>query len=305
MIKKPSIVCFGEVLWDVLPSGKVAGGAPMNVAYQSKSLGCEVQMISAIGNDDLGKELIAFLNKKGIPTNLIQTNYTFPTSTVQVTLNEKGSASYEIVKPVAWDFIYPDEVRIAAIEHADILLFGSLICREEYSRKTLFELIDKAQKTVFDVNLRAPFYSQPLLESLLEKADVVKVNDEELDIITGWYGLEKDIAGQMEFVREKFKIETLVMTKGKHGAFCLHNNELTTQKSFPVEVQDTVGAGDAFLAAFITKMLYGETWQGCLEFACATGALVATKSGGTPEINETLVKDFLLEQQSKPQLNNN
>ena len=256
MIKKPSIVCFGEVLWDVLPSGKVAGGAPMNVAYQSKSLGCEVQMISAIGNDDLGKELIAFLNKKGIPTNLIQTNYTFPTSTVQVTLNEKGSASYEIVKPVAWDFIYPDEVRIAAIEHADILLFGSLICREEYSRKTLFELIDKAQKTVFDVNLRAPFYSQPLLESLLEKADVVKVNDEELDIITGWYGLEKDIAGQMEFVREKFKIETLVMTKGKHGAFCLHNNELTTQKSFPVEVQDTVGAGDAFLAAFITCLLY-------------------------------------------------
>jgi len=305
LIKKPSIVCFGEVLWDVLPSGKVAGGAPMNVAYQSKSLGCEVQMISAIGNDDLGKELIAFLNKKGIPTNLIQTNYTFPTSTVQVTLNEKGSASYEIVKPVAWDFIYPDEVRIAAIEHADILLFGSLICREEYSRKTLFELIDKAQKTVFDVNLRAPFYSQPLLESLLEKADVVKVNDEELDIITGWYGLEKDIAGQMELVKDKFKIETLVMTKGKHGAFCLHNNELTTQKSFLVEVQDTVGAGDAFLAAFITKMLYGETWQGCLEFACATGALVATKSGGTPEINETLVKDFLLEQQSKPQLNNN
>jgi len=95
------------------------------------------------------------------------------------------------------------------------------------------------------------------------------------------------------------------MTKGKHGAFCLHNNELTTQKSFPVEVQDTVGAGDAFLAAFITKMLYGETWQGCLEFACATGALVATKSGGTPEINEALVKDFLLSQQSKPQLNNN
>lgn len=305
MVKKPSIVCFGEVLWDVLPTGKVAGGAPMNVAYQSKSLGCEVQMISAIGNDDLGKELIAFLNKKGIPINLIQTNYTFPTSTVQVTLNEKGSASYEIVKPVAWDFIYPDEERISAVEQADVLLFGSLVCRDEYSRNTLFGLIEKAQKTVFDVNLRTPFYTQSLLESLLEKADVVKVNDEQLDIITGWYGVKNNFTAQMELVVDRFEIETLVMTKGKHGAFCLHNNELIKQKSFPVEVRDTVGAGDAFLAAFITKMLYGETWQECLEFACATGALVATKSGGTPEINETLVKDFLLEQQSKPQLNNN
>lgn len=302
MIRTPSIVSFGEVLWDVLPTGKVAGGAPMNMAYHAKSLGCEVQMISAVGNDDLGKELLAFLNKKSIPTNLIQTNYTFPTSTVQVTLNDKGSASYEIVQPVAWDYIYPDVERITAVKDADILLFGSLVCRDEYSRNSLFQLIEKAQKTVFDVNLRAPFYSQSLLESLLHKADVVKVNDEELDIITGWYGLKNNIAAQMQLVMDKFDIETMVMTKGKHGAFCMHNKELISQKSFPVEVQDTVGAGDAFLAAFITKMLYGNNWQNCLEFACATGALVATKSGGTPEISESLVMEFLLDRQSQTQL---
>lgn len=297
MAKNPIIVSFGEVLWDVFPSGKVAGGAPMNMAYHAKSLGCDVQMISAVGNDDLGKELITFLENKGIPTDLIQTNYTFPTSTVQVTLNERGSASYHIAQPVAWDFIYPDEARITAVEQADILLFGSLVCRDQYSRKTLFELIEKAQKTVFDVNLRAPFYSQSLLESLLEKSDVVKVNDEELDIITQWYGVKENVAAQMELVMNKFNIKTLVMTKGKHGAFCRHKNELVSQTSFPVEVTDTVGAGDAFLGAFITYMLYGKSWQECLEIACATGALVATKSGGTPKINEQMVKDFLEERQ--------
>jgi len=105
-MKKNSIVCFGEVLWDVLPTHKVAGGAPMNVAFHSNNFGIDAQMISAIGNDDLGKELIGFLHQKNIQTNLIHTNYTFPTSTVQVTLDSKGAASYEIVAPVAWDFLY-------------------------------------------------------------------------------------------------------------------------------------------------------------------------------------------------------
>ncbi|MFK7983188.1 MAG: carbohydrate kinase family protein [Saprospiraceae bacterium] len=293
MTPSKSVVGFGELLWDMLPTGKVAGGAPMNVAYHAKQFGMEAQMISAVGNDDLGKALITFLQQKGIPTNLVHTNYTFGTSTVQVTLNEKGSASYEIVAPVAWDFLFADESRNKAVIQADYLLFGSLICRSEANLKTLLHLADQAQTVVFDVNLRPPFYSQALIEPLLQKADIVKMNEEELAIILNWYGIKGDLNNQMASIMEKFELETLVMTQGKHGAFCMHDGVLYAQKSFPVTVKDTVGSGDSFLAAFIYKMSIGANWQDCLEFACATGAFVATQSGGTPAINENIVLNFI------------
>lgn len=290
---KKSIVCFGEVLWDVLPTHKVAGGAPMNVAFHANNFGMDAQIISAISNDDLGEELIGFLHQRNIQTNLIHTNYTFPTSTVQVTLDSKGAAGYEIVAPVAWDFLYVDDVRAKAVSSADLLLFGSLVCRNEQNLNTLLQLIEHAKKVVFDVNLRPPFYSQSLIETLLAKADIVKMNDEELAKITSWYGAKKELKEQMIFVAEKFDITTLIMTEGKHGAYCLHDKDLVFQKSFPVEVKDTVGSGDSFLAAFLYKMLKGVDWQSGLEFACATGALVATQSGGTPDINEKLVLKFI------------
>lgn len=293
MIPTKSIISFGEILWDMLPTGKVAGGAPMNVVYHAKQFGMDTQMISAVGNDDLGKELVAFLQQKGIPTDLIHVNYTFDTSTVKVTLNEKGSASYEIVEPVAWDFLFIDESRNKAVAQADYLLFGSLICRSETNLKTLLHFANQAQKVVFDVNLRPPFYSQALIETLLQKADIVKMNDEELAIILNWYGIKGDLTNQMASLMEKFELETLVMTQGKDGAFCMHNGILYTQASFPVTVKDTVGSGDSFLAAFIYKMSIGASWQDCLAFACATGAFVATQSGGTPTINESIVLDFI------------
>ena len=130
---------------------------------------------------------------------------------------------------------------------------------------------------------------------LLQKADIVKMNDEELNLIFSWYESEKGIAEQMGFLMEKFQIETLVMTKGKDGAYCMHQGQLFTQKSFPVKVEDTVGSGDSFLAAFIYMMSKAKDWQQCLEFACATGALVATKSGGTPHIDEKTILDLIKE----------
>lgn len=290
---KKSIVCFGEVLWDVLPTHKVAGGAPMNVAFHANSFGIASQLISAVGNDELGKELCAFLEEKGIATDLVATNYTFPTSTVPVILDEKGSASYEIIEPVAWDFLYEDEERTDVVSSAKLLLFGSLICRNDNNKKVLFKLIDKAHKTVFDVNLRPPFYSPELLETLLQKADIVKMNDEELAIIAGWHNKTGGFEKQMSFLSEKYEIETLIMTHGKEGAYCINKNNFFEQKGFPVDVKDTVGSGDSFLAAFLFKMLKGADWQQCLEFACATGALVAMHSGGTPEIDEKMVLKFI------------
>ena len=293
--KRPSIVCFGEVLWDMLPMGKTVGGAPFNVAYHAKNLGMNAHLISAVGNDDLGKSLLQFLQQNGIRTDLIHTNYTFDTSTVQVKLDEKGSASYEIVEPVAWDFLFIDKKREAIVKSADYLLLGSLIARSEKNFNLLHHLMRKANKVVFDVNLRPPFYSQSLIEVLLHEADVVKLNDEELNIIASWYDSKSTIEVQMERVKKKFNIETLIMTQGKYGAYCMHNEELFTQKSFVVKVKDTVGSGDSFLAAFLYKMSEGKGWQECLEFACAMGALVATKSGGTFNFDENTVQEFIAE----------
>ena len=294
MVKKPSIVCFGEVLWDVLPTGKVAGGAPMNVAYQSKSLGCEVQMISAIGNDDLGKELIAFLNKKGIPINLIQTNYTFPTSTVQVTLNEKGSASYEIVKPVAWDFIYPDEERISAVEQADVLLFGSLVCRDEYSRNTLFGLIEKAQKTVFDVNLRPPHYELNTLKTLMQQADFIKFNDDEIfELSAAISGKKLSLEESILFFAQETKTSNICVTMGADGAVLFKDNEFVYNKGYKIKVTDTVGAGDSFLATLIYQLLMNASAHTALNNACAIGAIVASKEGANPIINDKEIQEIM------------
>ena len=176
---KSKIVCFGEILWDLLPTGNVAGGAPMNVAYHANQLGTTAQMVSKIGKDELGKELLGFLNKKGVDTSLVQSDGTYPTGTVNVTLDSMGSPSYEIMAPVAWDYINANTTNKAAVQNADAFVFGSLAARNLRTRDTLFELLELTKLKVFDVNLRSPFYSKPLVLKFLQHADIVKMNDEE------------------------------------------------------------------------------------------------------------------------------
>ena len=203
---KSNIVCFGEILWDLLPTGKVAGGAPMNVAFHANQLGIAAQMISKVGKDDLGKDLIDLLNQKGVDTSLVQTDDTYPTGTVKVTLDAKGSPSYEIVAPVAWDFIHANTANKTAVQTADAFVFGSLAARNETTRNTLLELLKLAKLKVFDVNLRSPFYTKPLLTQLLHQADIVKMNDEELEIIGGWLDINDTEA---ERQRSKSKITSI------------------------------------------------------------------------------------------------
>ncbi|MCB9302853.1 MAG: carbohydrate kinase [Lewinellaceae bacterium] len=283
-MEQPTIICFGEVLWDLLPTGRIAGGAPMNVAFHVNQMGMQSKMISSIGDDDLGKELKRFMENKGISTDLIQTDNTFPTGIVNVILDNGGYPSYEIVSPVAWDYIRPDDKAKDLVKSADALVFGSLACRTERNKRTLFEYLELAPIRILDVNLRAPFYSQPLIESLLEKADIVKMNDEELALIAGWQGLDGEERSQLEFLKNKFGLDVLILTKGKDGAVCLDETGYYEQPAFPVVVKDTIGSGDSFLAAFLSKYLKNEHTRQCLIFAGAVGALVATKAGGTPEV---------------------
>lgn len=281
----PAIICFGEVLWDLLPTGRIAGGAPMNVAFHANQLGMESKMISKAGQDSLGKELNRFLENIGVSTELIQTDNTFSTGTVNVTLDANGSPAYEIVSPVAWDYIHPDDKAKDYVRNADALVFGSLASRTERNKNTLSEYLELASIRVFDVNLRKPFFSKNLVEELLEKADIVKMNDEELDLIAGWQGSGGIERSQMDFIRNKFGLDLIILTKGKNGAACLDESGYYEHPGFSVKVKDTVGSGDSFLAAFLSHFLNGENIQDCLAFAGAVGALVATKQGGTPEFS--------------------
>jgi len=287
------IVCFGEILWDVLPTKKIAGGAPMNVAFHASNFRMDAQLISSVGQDALGQSLLDFLKEKNIKTDLVAINKEHPTSTVQVSLNERGSASYEIVQPVAWDFIGASKQATDAVSNSNLFVFGSLACRSPLTKETLFQLMKVANTTVFDVNLRAPFYTRPTIEYLLTQAQIVKMNDEELAVVSTWKAIKEDLITQMKIVTSQYDIDTLVVTEGKHGAYCLHKGTLYRQSSFPIKVVDTIGAGDAFLAAFLSKMQQGDNWQNCLQFACAAGALVATHSGGTPVVHKKNVEDFI------------
>ena len=292
-MKKNRIICFGEILWDVFPTYKEVGGAPLNVCFHADNLGLNANIISAIGCDQLGKELKDFLIRNNISTDFVHTNYTLPTSTVDITLSANGNASYIIKENVAWDALLIDEKTKSLISESEVLIFGSLACRKNHNLEILIELINKAQKSVFDVNLRAPFYQQTLIEKLLVKADIVKMNDDELIEVSEWYSIEDGIKERMTFIMERFNIETLVVTAGKEGAYCMSDSLFHHQKGFPCKVVDTVGSGDSFLAAFVYKMLNKAPYKECLEFACATGSLMATKRGGTYKVNEKLIYEFI------------
>jgi fructokinase len=285
-MSKKNIVCFGEVLWDLLPSGKIAGGAPMNVAVHASQLGLNAIMISAVGNDELGEGITSFLLSRGLSIENIQKNE-YQTGIVEVTLDAKGSPSYSIIEPVAWDFIRLTDAAKSAIQVADALVFGSLALRNEISKLTLLQLQIDSKLKFLDVNLRKPFYSPKLTDELLRVADIVKVNDEELEMICTWFGSFGNQIDNASFLKARFKLKGILVTRGANGAFFIdENNKLSEHQGFNVIVNDTIGSGDSFLAAFISKWLSGETPGEALKYACAAGAFVATQKGATPVISE-------------------
>ena len=285
-MSKKNIVCFGEVLWDLLPSGKIAGGAPMNVAVHASQLGLNAIMISAVGNDELGEGITSFLLSRGLSTENIQKNE-YQTGIVEVTLDAKGSPSYSIIEPVAWDFIRLTDTAKSTIQVADALVFGSLALRNEISKLKLLQLQIDSKLKILDLNLRKPFYSPKLTDELLRVADIVKVNDEELEMICTWFGSFGNQIDNASFLKARFKLKGILVTRGANGAFFIdENNKLSEHQGFNVIVNDTIGSGDSFLAAFITKWLSGETPGEALKYACAVGAFVATQKGATPAISE-------------------
>ena len=281
------VVCFGEILWDVFPTHKVIGGAPLNVALRLASFGAETSIISRIGNDKNGNEVIEYLENTRLNTRYIQKDNIYPTGYVSVFLDNQGSATYDIFKPVAWDYISLENDNIKLISESDIFIFGSLSCRSGVSKNTLFGLLEKAKFLVFDVNLRKPYYDYELISKLMQRANFIKLNDEELDEITVELGFESSkMKEKILFLSKITDTKFICVTRGSQGAILFFNGRFYENSGYRVKVEDTVGAGDSFLASLIFK-LYIEVQKPdqALDFACRLGALVASKKGANPKID--------------------
>jgi fructokinase len=280
------IICFGEVLWDMLPTGKVPGGAPMNVAFHLNQFGWHPKMISKVGDDALGRELLKFLESKNVSTDLIQIDDNASTGTVKVEIDEEGFPSYEMSDPVAYDFLEYNTIIEKEISDIDVLIYGTLAARHKQSRNTLLHLLEHSKYKVFDVNLRIPFYERSVVETLLKEADLVKMNEEELEIFVAWFSLKEGDINQVTQLVKLFNLQGILLTKGAKGAGYFDGKNLYEDPGISIKVQDTIGSGDSFLAGFLSQFLKGKHSEECLKFAGKIGALVATKKGGTPSFSE-------------------
>jgi fructokinase len=281
-----SVICFGEVLWDILPSGKQPGGAPFNVAVHLHQLGQPVALISRVGDDELGRELLAFIASKGLSTAHVQHGQTHLTGVVEANVDDAHEVVYKIVQPVAWDYIQYDAALAALVAQADVLVYGSLAARQSGTRDTLYHLLAHARFKVFDVNLRPPHYTPEVTTHLLAQADLVKLNHHELAEVTSWFGDEapSERAAAMRWLAERFGLQAVCVTCGAEGALFYAAGQHYRAPGLPVTVRDTIGSGDAFLAALLRGWLAGEEPGAALRFACAAGALVATQPGATPAL---------------------
>jgi len=283
-ISKNEILCIGEVLWDRLPSGAKPGGAPMNVALHLNAIGLDAVIASSVGNDEAGQQLIDFLKESGVKTDLIQTDDKLPTSEVLVHLDANNNATYEICEPVAWDNIVLTSELAEKAKNSGLIIYGSLASRNKTTRNTLLQLLDNDAVKLIDVNLRKPYDKQDVIELLLAKTNIVKLNDDELVVMTAWHGIkDKSEKELVEWFVAYYGVEMLCVTKGEKGALMYYQNSFFEHPGFKVNAVDTVGAGDAFLAGLVASFLQHKTAEDALAFACATGAFVASKAGATPK----------------------
>ena len=286
--------CFGEVLWDVFPTHKKIGGAPLNVAVRLKSMQNEVSVISSIGADKEGAVLLGFLTTNQVDTTGIQTHSDLNTGTVDVTLDNQGSASYAIMQPRAWDAIALTETAQNLAKNADVFIYGSLASREQTSRDTLYQLLKLAKYKIFDVNLRKPHYNAAVLLHLMLEADFIKFNDDEIAEIAALLGAkESTLAQTVLFIAEKTNTNCICVTRGGQGAVLYFESIFYCNSGYKIVVADTVGAGDSFLSSLINKLIKKTDPQDALDYACAMGALVASHEGANPKIEEEAISNLI------------
>jgi fructokinase len=288
-----NITCFGEMLWDILPGKELPGGAPMNVAYHLQRLSQPVAMVSRLGKDDHGRRLLAYLQTKGLSTNFIQEDGGHETGKVYARLNARHEAEYDIRFPAAWDFVAWEPALEARLQRTDYLVFGSLAARHSVSRSTLEALLRTAAKKVLDINLRPPHYTQERVEWLLGECDILKLNEGELELIAGWQGSQLSPEEGVKALAARFGMEAVIVTMGGQGALLYTGGRFYRHPGYRVQVADTIGSGDAFLAGFLSTFIQGGDPERCLAFANAAGALVASREGACPDYEPREIEGFL------------
>ncbi len=295
-MSRPKALVFGEALWDLLPSGPVLGGAPLNFAYRLGSLGVSTRFVSQVGTDDLGDRTLARMRSLGMDTSLVSRTDALLTATVIVELDEERNPSYTIVEDVAYDAVPWSEALVSAAGESDILCFGTLAQRDPRSRGTLRRLVGAFAGTtvLVDINLRPRCYTEETVRWSLEHGTVAKLNDEELCVLADIYSLRgDDLIGLAEQLRLAAELNTVVVTMGENGALAISGPQPGTGGSEPVIVpgfvvrlDDPCGAGDAFAGAFMASMIGGLSLETAITRANALGALVATQPGATQTVTQ-------------------
>jgi len=295
------------VLWDLLLTGPQLGGAPANFAYHAHALGAEAQVITRVGTDDYGREIIRRFHKMGLPDRTVQIDETASTGTAKVELSGNGLAHFTIQENVAWDYIFATPEALATAREAHAICFGSLAQRSESSRNTIQQLVAAAPADalrVFDINLRQQFYSRGLIERSLHLANVLKLNDDELLSLAEMFSLsgstphqvERQIEGQIECLAQTFRLRVVALTRGSNGSL-LYQKEKNEARwsdcpSRPVKVVDTVGAGDSFTAALVLGLLRKMDLDEINTLANDVARYVCSQAGATPALPVEFARRF-------------
>lgn len=282
------VVGMGEALWDVLPKGKKIGGAPANFAYHVSQFGLPSCVVSAVGDDDLGREIIENFTAKGLKQLIADVPY--PTGTVQVEIDQSGVPQYEIKENVAWDNIPYTERLESLAERTTAVCFGSLAQRNVVSRNTINRFLDVVSRNeenliVFDVNLRQGFYNKEILCNSMKRCNILKINDEELVTVSRMFGYPGiGLQDKCWILLGKYNLKMLILTCGINGSYVFTPGNVSFQPTPKVEVADTVGAGDSFTAAFISSVLKGKSVSEAHSLAVRTSAFVCTEKGAMPTL---------------------
>ncbi|KAA6301502.1 MAG: Fructokinase [Candidatus Ordinivivax streblomastigis] len=285
-MKEFIIAGIGELLWDMLPTGKQLGGAPCNFVYHAQRLGAKGITVSAVGEDASGKEIRETLQKKGLSTAYIQQN-SYPTSTVDIVLDDKGVPNYIIHEEVAWDFIEYTDAVDEMIAEADAVCFGSLAQRNSISRLAIKAALGRCKPEclkIFDINLRQHYYSKEEIESSLQVSNILKLNEDELPVVCDLLKIEgTDHLEQLRALIAKYHLKLIAYTLGANGSYLVSSQEDSFMPTPKVEVKDTVGAGDAFTAAMTVGLLQNKSLKEIHRNAVELSAFVCTQNGAMPE----------------------
>lgn len=285
--KRPVIVGVGEVLWDLLPAGPEMGGAPANFAYHARALGALASVVTRVGNDPLGQEILRRFNQFELAPETVQVDDAAPTGTVSISLNGDGVPQYVIHDNVAWDRLAATPTALALVCQADAVCFGTLAQRNEIGRVAIQQLVAVAPATtwrVFDINLRQTFYSQDIIKQSLRLANVLKLNDSELSILAAMFNLGKSPRQQIEGLAKGFGLRLVALTCGAHGSLLYREGKWSEQESRRVKVVDTIGAGDAFTAALVMGLLLEFALEDLHATAAELAAHVCSHSGAMPPL---------------------